>query len=154
MLSIYDVETARKTILKRTPLNSAVYPPATLERTEKLFGKGITPPQAVAQILASVQQEGDAALRRWCALLERTTPETFRVPPGKLEQAYRSLSAELLSALQTAAGRIRQFHKLQPLPNWETTEMGGRLGQRVTPVERVGVYVPGGTAPQIGRAHV
>jgi histidinol dehydrogenase len=147
MLSIYDVETAKKTILKRTPLNNVTYPSATLVRTEQLFGKGITPPQAVTLILASVRLEGDAALRRWCQLLERTLPETFRVPPEKLEQAYRSLSPDLLEALQTAARRIRRFHEFQPLPNWETSEMGGRLGQRVTPIERVGVYVPGGTAP-------
>ena len=147
MLSIYDVETAKKTILKRTPLSNVTYPSATLARTGQLFGKGITPPQAVTLILASVRLEGDAALRRWCQLLERTLPETFRVPPEKLERAYRSLPADLLAAMQTAAGRIRRFHEFQPLPNWETGEMGGRLGQRVTAIERVGVYVPGGTAP-------
>jgi histidinol dehydrogenase len=147
MLSIYDVETAKRTILKRTPLNSATYPPATLARTEQLFGEGITPPHAVTLILASVQLEGDAALRRWSRLLDRVTPDDFRVPVEKLEQAYRSLPADLLEALHAAAGRIRRFHEFQPLPNWETTDMGGRLGQRVTPIERVGVYVPGGTAP-------
>jgi histidinol dehydrogenase len=147
MLSIYDVETAKKTILKRTPLSSVTYPSATLVRTEQLFGKGITPPQAVTLILASVRLEGDAALRRWCQLLDRVTPDEFRLPVGKLEQAYRSLPADLLEAMETAASRIRCFHEFQPLPNWETSEMGGRLGQRVTPIERVGVYVPGGTAP-------
>ena len=147
MLAIYDIETARKTILKRTPLNSVTYPPATLERTEQLFGKGITPPEAVTLILASIQLEGDAALRRWCRLLDRTIPENFLIPVETLEQAFESLPADLLHAMQTAARRIRQFHELQPLPNWETDQMGGRLGQRVTPIERVGVYVPGGTAP-------
>ncbi|HTX91253.1 MAG TPA: histidinol dehydrogenase [Anaerolineales bacterium] len=147
MLKIYDVETARRTILKRTSYASASYPAATLQRTEELFGAGITPPQAVAQILDSVQTEGDAALRRWSTLLERSMPETFRVSVGAIEEAYRSLPDELSSALRTAAGRIRRFHELQPLPNWETAELGGRLGQRVTPIGRVGVYVPGGTAP-------
>jgi histidinol dehydrogenase len=147
MLSIYDVETAQKTILKRMPMNSVTYPPTTLARTEQLFGKGITPSQAVTLILASVRLDGDAALRQWCSLLERVTPDDFRVPTEKLEQAYRSIPADLLEAMQTAAGRIRRFHEFQPLPNWETGDMGGRLGQRVTPIERVGIYVPGGTAP-------
>ncbi|MFH1524573.1 MAG: histidinol dehydrogenase [Chloroflexota bacterium] len=147
MLSIYNVETAKETILKRAPMNSVTYPPATLERTEQLFGKGITPSQAVTMILASVRVDGDSALRQWCSLLDRVTPDDFRVPTEKLEQAYRLLPADLLEAMQTAAGRIRCFHEFQPLPNWETTKMGGRLGQRVTPVGRVGVYVPGGTAP-------
>ncbi len=147
MLTIYDIDTAKRTILKRAPLNSVTYPPATLKRTEQLFGQGITPSQAVAIILASVRLEGDAALRRWCQLLDRVTPNEFRLPVGKLEQAYRSLPADLLEALKTAASRIRRFHEFQPLPNWETGELGGRLGQRVTPIERVGIYVPGGTAP-------
>lgn len=147
MLSIYDVQTAWKTILKRSPLNSVVYPSATLARTEQLFGKNMTPNQAVTLILASVQLEGDAALRRWCRLLDQVVPDKFLISTDKLEQAFQSLPADLYYAMQTAARRIRQFHQFQPLPNWETSEMGGRLGQRVTPIERVGVYVPGGTAP-------
>jgi histidinol dehydrogenase len=147
MLSIFDMDTACKTILKRSPLNNMVYPEATLVRTEELFGKGITPPQAVTLILASIQMEGDAAIHRWSNLLEKASPEKLLTPVMSLEKAYRSLPEELLRALEIAANRIRQFHKFQPLPNWETREMGGRLGQRVTPIERVGVYVPGGTAP-------
>jgi len=147
MLKIYDIETAQQTILQRKPLNSMTYPPAVLAGTERLFGAGVTPSQAVAQILASVQSAGDAALRHWSKLLDRIEIETFQIPKLELERAYASLSEELRLAMQTAAQRIRLFHALQPLPNWETTTLGGRLGQRVTPVERAGVYVPGGTAP-------
>ncbi len=147
MLSIYDVETARKTILKRTPLNRMTFPHPTLLRTEALFGKGVTPPEAVATILSAIQAEGDVALRRWCSLLDRTVPDDFLIPAQALKEAYDSQPPELIQALQTAADRIRRFHQLQPLPNWETTALGGRLGQRITPVGKVGVYVPGGTAP-------
>ncbi len=147
MLAIYEVDTARRTILKRQPLAGMTYPPAVLERTEKTFGPGTTPPQAVAAILASVRTEGDAALRHWCGLLERTVPDSFRLPPEELGQAFRSIDPELAAAMQLAADRIRRFHELQPLPDWETDRLGGRLGQRVTPVGRVGIYVPGGTAP-------
>ena len=118
-----------------------------MQRTAQLFGAGVTPQQAVAKILASVQAEGDAALRRWCELLDHAAPTEFRIPVDKIKQACQSLPVELLDAMRTAAARIRQFHEFQPLPNWETTEMGGRLGQRVTAIERVGIYVPGGTAP-------
>ncbi len=147
MLKIYDSETARKTILRRFSFNSMAVPSKVMERTAQLFGVGVTPQQAVAQILASVEAEGDTALERWCELLDNAAPKEFRVPVDKIEQAYRSLPADLLAAMQTAKARIRQFHEFQPLPNWETTKMGGRLGQRVTAIERVGVYVPGGTAP-------
>ncbi len=147
MFTIYNVETAKKTILRRTPLSTMTFPPQVLERTAQLFGAEVTPQQAVAKILASVQADGDAALRGWCELLDHIVPATFRIPPGDLDQAYHSLPADLLAAMQTAAQRIRRFHEFQPLPNWETSSMGGRLGQRVTPIERVGIYVPGGTAP-------
>jgi histidinol dehydrogenase len=57
------------------------------------------------------------------------------------------LPGDLREALELAAGRIQDFHARQPLPSWESDAMGGRLGQRATPLARVGVYVPGGTAP-------
>jgi histidinol dehydrogenase len=147
MLKIYDVEDAQRTILLRKPLNAMSYPPAVLAGTEQIFGKGVTPSQAVAQILASVQADGEAALSHWSKTLDRREITAFQISATDLEQAFASLSEELLFAMQTAAERIRRFHEMQPLPNWETTSLGGRLGQRVTPIERVGVYVPGGTAP-------
>lgn len=61
--------------------------------------------------------------------------------------AVSRIPTDLKEALELAADRIRDFHQRQPLPNWETSEMGGIVGQRVTPIQRVGVYVPGGTAP-------
>lgn len=147
MLNIYSIEEARQGILKREAIQAMRYPPGVLARTEQLFGAGVTPPQAVARILETVRLEGDAALRRWSRLLDRAESADLRVPVEALQAAYAALPAELAEALQTAAGRIRAFHSLQPLPNWETTRLGGRLGQRATPIERVGVYVPGGTAP-------
>ncbi|HPH94576.1 MAG TPA: histidinol dehydrogenase [Anaerolineaceae bacterium] len=147
MLKIYDVETARQGILKRQPMSLMAFPAAVQARTEALFGAGVTPQMAVTQILRSVQQEGDAALRRWSLLLDRAVVDDFKIPSGALRAAWAQTEPALQEALRLAAGRIRQFHALQPLPNWQTEQMGGRLGQRVTAVEKVGVYVPGGTAP-------
>ncbi len=147
MLKIYDVETAQNTILKRAALNQVGYPPKLVERVEKIFGTGVTPDGAVSQILESVQNEGDAALKKWSKLLDRAELEAFRIPPGAIEAAYASLDPELAAALEFAASRIRTFHSRQPIPNWTTTEMGGVIGQRFSPIERVGVYVPGGSAP-------
>lgn len=147
MLNIYDVETARRGILRREAIQAMRYPESVLQRTEALFGTGVTPPQAVAQILESVRVEGDAALRRWSKLLDRAELAELRISAAQLRAAYDGLAPELAAAMQTAAERIRAFHGFQPLPNWETASLGGRLGQRATPIERVGVYVPGGTAP-------
>jgi len=132
--------------LKRVSLNRIEYSPVTLERTAAYFGEGVTPPQAVEKILMSVEKEGDLAVKKWSALLDRYAGEVI-VSQSDIEQAYHHLSPNIRQAMEIATDRIRSFHEKQPIQNWITTEMGGQLGQRVTPIERVGVYVPGGTAP-------
>jgi histidinol dehydrogenase len=61
--------------------------------------------------------------------------------------AAGALPPELHEALTIAIDRIRTFHALQPLPNWSTDSLGGQMGQRANPIQRAGIYVPGGTAP-------
>lgn len=147
MFNIYELDTARKTILKRVPLSQQPIPEALQLGVEDVFGPGTTPDQAVRRILQSIQNDGDRALKKWTRILDHTELDTFRVPPVELEKAYLNLEADLQDALATAARRIEDFHRRQPLPDWTTTEMGGLIGQRVTPVGSAGVYVPGGTAP-------
>jgi histidinol dehydrogenase len=146
LLSIYDVETARRTILRRGE-GAESYPPALLASVERIFGASVTPAQAVARILASVREEGDTALRRWSEMIDKVALEDFAVAPAQIAAARDGLSEALNLALQTAAERIRAFHQRQPLPSWTTHDLGGTLGQRATPIRRVGVYVPGGSAP-------
>jgi histidinol dehydrogenase len=147
MLKLYNVDTAKKTILKRQPLNTQQVPEKIRRGVEEIFGNGVSPYQAVGQIMASVRDEGDAALQRWSQVLDNTDLDTFLIPAEELEDAYRHLPEDIKDALDTAVERIRDFHQRQPLPDWTTTDLGGSLGQRVTPVRRAGVYVPGGTAP-------
>ena len=147
MLRIMDVKTAQGTLLRREVAGTESYPEQLLASVERLFGTGVTPAQAVARILASVRDEGDTALRRWSELLDGASPVALGVPPAEWEAAYRGLPASLAAAMEMAAARVRAYHERQPRATWETGELGGRLGQRVTPIDRVGVYVPGGTAP-------
>jgi histidinol dehydrogenase len=149
MLRLYDLETARRTILRRPdgPSYMTEYPAALLEGTQRLFGPGVTPPEAVAKIMASVREEGDTALQHWSDVLDRAHLSEFLVPEAELAAAWGNLSPELADALTIAAERIRAFHELQPLPQWQTERLGGIVGQRVIPIQRVGIYVPGGTAP-------
>ena len=147
MFNILDVDTARETILKRSPLSTQPVPDGVRQGVEEIFGKGVTPAQAVARILASVEKDGDRALQKWSRILDGSQRARFLIPPAELEAAYQGLEADLQGALENAAERIRNFHRRQPLPDWETDELGGTLGQRVTPVSNAGVYVPGGTAP-------
>ena len=147
MLNIYDVERARRTILRRVPPERQNLPPALLEGVERIFGQGVVPSEAVARILASVREEGDQAVRRWSQLLDQVQVEELRIPNSDLVEASQDLPAALSEAQRTAANRIRGFHERQPLQSWTTEALGGKLGQRLTPIRRVGIYVPGGSAP-------
>ena len=147
MITIYSVEEAKKTILKRKPLTRMQYAPALVSRTEALFGAGVTPPRAVEIILHSVEERGDEALREWSARLDKYEGEEIVIAPERLKQAWKTLDPRLQQVMQVSLERICEFHERQPIQSWVTTEMGGMLGQRVSAIERVGVYVPGGTAP-------
>ena len=150
MLKIYDADTARNTILKRTPPDETDVTPEVLERIAGLFGERIGPEEAVRRILRDVRERGDAGLRDWSAKLDgfpTTHSLSPRVPDRELAAALEALDAPTRHALETAAGRIREFHRRQPLSSWFTNELGGTLGQIVRPHRRVGLYVPGGTAP-------
>jgi histidinol dehydrogenase len=148
-LKIYhDLDEARRTPLRRRDMLVLDDVPASIQAgIQDVFGGPLTPHEATARILADVRERGDEALRRWTARLDGLSIEDFEVPAGAWEAAYASLPSDLAAALELAARRIRGFHARQPLPAWETGEMGGTLGQRVTPLRRVGIYVPGGTAP-------
>ena len=105
---------------------------------------------AVRAIIADVRRRGDAAVleytRKFDRILARTMTEV-EVPRAKLEAALAALPAAQGAALREAADRVRRFHQRQLQQSWDFTEPDGtRLGQRVTPLERVGVYVPGGKA--------
>lgn len=147
MLKILDVNTARTTVLNRDPLGDDEYPQSLLESVQKIFGPGVGPSEAVSQIIESVRRDGDTALWHWSELLDRSKPDSFLIPSQELTTANANLSKPLAEALRKAVERIRAFHEYQPLPDWETEALGGKLGQRFSPIQRVGVYVPGGTAP-------
>ena len=147
MLKIYDLETARLTILRREGGGTQAYPPAVLDGISQAFGRDLSPSEAVEQILASVREDGDQALRRWSRELDEVDLEEFLVPQTEFEAAYNQLPSSLADALEAAGDRIRAFHQQQPLPAWTTETLGGRLGQRFTPLQRIGAYIPGGSAP-------
>ncbi len=149
VLSIFeDLEEARRTLLRRRDMLILEEVPESVEAgIRRVFGETLTPEEATSRILADVRSRGDAALRDWAFRVDGLTLEDFEVPGSVWETCCANLPADLAAALELAAGRIRSFHGRQPLPSWETTEMGGRLGQRMTPLGRVGIYVPGGTAP-------
>jgi histidinol dehydrogenase len=147
MLQIYDVPTAQSALLKRQPLDQQPVPQRTLDGIARLFGEPLSPAQAVARILADVRQRGDDALGHWTSRLDGVELESFRVPQADLQAALASLPSRQRTALEEAAQRIEAFHRRQPLSSWIIQEMGGTLGQLIRPIRRVGLYIPGGSAP-------
>ena len=146
-MKIYDVEEARRTILNRDLFGMQRFGSAMTEGLDEVFGQRMTASEAVSQILDSVRTKGDRALKQWSRMLDNVDLDDLVVPLSILSDAFKNLPDSLAEALEVAADRIRAFHELQPLHSWTTDSLGGRLGQRLTPIPRVGVYVPAGSAP-------
>lgn len=105
--------------------------------------------KTVRQILSEVRETGDAALFSYTRKFDRAdiSPETIRVTEEEIQEAYREVSEEYLSVMRKSLESIRHYHSRQLQNSWfETNEKGVFLGQKVTPLDRVGVYVPGGKA--------
>jgi histidinol dehydrogenase len=147
MLNILSVEQAKQGILKRQPPDEFPVSQAVLDGIAKIFSEALTPEQAVTRILSDVRKRGDAALLEWSQRLDNRKAERFRVPAEKLSNALKSISDEELAAIKVSAERVRRFHERQPLNSWMMQESDGTLGQFIRPIKRVGLYVPGGTAP-------
>lgn len=145
---IENVDKARQTILQRRDMMDLDKVPEPVRAgVSRVFGEDLTPEQAVARLLADVRKRGDDALHEWTTRIDGLTMDALEIPPDEWEDAYSRLPADLADAMVLSAERIRDFHTRQPIPCWTTDAMGGTMGQKLAPLERVGVYVPGGTAP-------
>ncbi|MHB0774362.1 histidinol dehydrogenase [Halomonas sp. WWR20] len=106
--------------------------------------------QRVQEILAAVRQRGDAALIEYSNRFDRlevSSMAELTLSAASLEEAYVGLPSEQREALSQAAERIRDYHQRQKPESWQYTEADGSvLGQKVTPLDRAGIYVPGGKA--------
>ncbi|TAL53772.1 histidinol dehydrogenase [Pandoraea sp.] len=110
--------------------------------------------RAVAAILADVKARGDDAVLEYTNnfdKLDATSMASLELPPGELEAALDGLEPKRRAALEAAAARVRAYHEKQRIEcgshSWQYTEADGTvLGQKVTPLDRVGIYVPGGKA--------
>lgn len=101
----------------------------------------------VADILADVRQNGDQAVLKYCARFDKAELETLEVSPREIEEALADLEPGFLEILREAAANIRAFHSRQVRNSFVIADRSGIvLGQKMTPIEKVGVYVPGGTA--------
>jgi len=110
--------------------------------------------KTVAEVLANVRKRGDAAVLEYTQRFDRlaaASMQALELPLAELAAAFDGLPADQRHALEQAAQRVRSYHERQKLDSWEYEELseemrGTRLGQKVTPLDRVGLYVPGGKA--------
>lgn len=105
---------------------------------------------AVTEIVSRVRKEGDAALLEYTARFDRlnlSSGKDLEISTQRLETALGSIPSEQRKALEQAAERVRRYAERQKMDSWQYTEDDGTvLGQQVTPLDRVGLYVPGGKA--------
>jgi histidinol dehydrogenase len=147
MLKQYDPQTARQTILKRRPPDEFPVSQRLLDSIAGLFGEPLTPEEAVTRILKDVRTKGDSALQKWTLTLDGLDLRPAPVSKGLIQAAVDSIPPDRREALELAARRVEAFHRRQPLTSWFSNDLGGTLGQIIRPIQRVGLYVPGGTAP-------
>ncbi len=135
---------ARPILSRKTPDLSYPVSPGMARGLRKLFGTD-HPEQAVRRIIEEVKEKGDTALFDLTLRIDSIRLKSLEVSREEISAAYGTVPAELVSALEMAAGRITSFHAVQKTALWqENAGPGG--GQLVRPLERVGLYVPGGTA--------
>lgn len=101
----------------------------------------------VKNIIADIRSRGDEALSEYTEKFDRVRLASFAVTEAEIKEAYNQVDQPFISIVREAAENIRTFHEKQLRPSWMTTEENGTiLGQKITPLDSVGVYVPGGTA--------
>jgi histidinol dehydrogenase len=142
-----DIGEARRVLLGRRSIGDAPLPAAVAEKIRETFGEPLTPTQVVERIIADVRAEGDQAIRRYARLIDGREPEELRVSNDAIEAAASSIPAEVYFGLEAAADRIRQFHERAKRNNWLNFDGDGATGQIIRPLDRVGIYAPGGRAP-------
>ncbi|MFC2067843.1 histidinol dehydrogenase [Chloroflexota bacterium] len=145
VIIIEGFEPAKLALSRRTLADYNVVSTAVRERLAEIFGIEINPEQAVCQIVNDVCHRGDAALLDYTLKIDRIQLTSIEVSRAQISAAYEDVDGKLVSALKMAADRIRLFH------NKQKDSIGGKvshlgLGQLIRPIQRVGVYAPGGTA--------
>jgi histidinol dehydrogenase len=117
-------------------------------RVLKERASGVSPEieQRVDAILGDVKINGDGAVLKYTKAFDRLNTKRLRILPKEISKYAATADKEVLKALKIAAKRIKAFHEKQKEKSWSFYENGALLGQVIRPIERVGVYVPGGKA--------
>ena len=113
--------------------------------SKETFGREMSPEEVVAKILSDVKTRGDTAVIDYTARFDRCRVSSLEVKAKQIKASYNTIEPELLEAFKMASRRIRKFHQEQKELVWRGVE-GKEWGQLVRPLDKVGLYAPGGTA--------
>ena len=115
---------------------------AQLRRSDGFLSEKVR--DAARRIVGDVREKGDEALLEYTERFDGIRPDPIRVPPEEIREATASLSSEVEESLRVAVENVRFFHKREMDRPFETSRNGATAGQRIRPVSRAGIYVPGG----------
>ena len=117
---------------------------------DEIFDRGVTSfdvADIVTDIIENVKANGDKALFEYCEKFDKAKLTNLEVTEEEIEEAFSLVEPRFIKIIETAAENIRNFHKKQVRNSFIINEQEGIVtGQKVTPIEKVGLYVPGGTA--------
>ena len=142
-------ECAIEKMLTKASFDEVELSPKIREANKKTFGRDMTAAELARQIVGDVRREGDAAVIRYTSLIDRVDykPGDFLVTEAEYEAAEKAADPAVVESLRKAAENVRRYHQEQKPNSWMTyREKGSILGQSIIPLDRVGIYVPGGTA--------
>ncbi len=145
MRIVNGYEEARAVLTGGRRLDLSDVPQSVLDSSEKMFGERLTPLEIVARIIEDVRINGDDAVRRLALQIEGSELDSIEVDPAIVESAAKSVDPQVFDALSLSAERVRRYHEASVPSDWMDFASG--YGSIVRPCERVGVYIPGGSAP-------
>lgn len=128
-------------LLTKKPFDEVELSPKIRAANQKIFGEDLSAVEIVRRIVADVRQRGDAAVVDWTRKIDGVELKNFSVDMSDVD-----IAPEILNSLKRAAENIRSYHSEQLPRSWMTFRGESILGQSIVPLDRVGVYVPGGTA--------
>ena len=118
--------------------------PEILAGIRRIFGSDLTVEEAVGRILKDVSNNGDLAVRDYSSRIDGTDSDILSLGRDEIRILAQDVPRDMIDALRRTAGRVREFHVASSPRPWIDMEKG--FGEIIVPMERVGIYVPGGSA--------
>lgn len=136
-------------LLVKPPFDEVQLNPKIREANRKIFGADLTAAEVAVRIVEDVRLHGDEAVIKYTKLIDGTdfSPKDFQVSEEEFAEAEKNADPAIVASLEKAAHNVRSYHEEQKANSWLTyREKGSILGQSLIPLDRAGIYVPGGTA--------